>query len=111
TKDAAQIAPAEKDRTRPVPAAETIFLAKMRKRAGHARQASAFAHAYFVVESIDLTIARTNLTLSQRLNRLDRALLKNALLERSHVRRNKRSAEQNQSPAAAQLHGGRIRPE
>src|SRR6267143_6795000 len=41
TKDTAQIAPAEKDRARSVPAAQTIFLAKMRKRAGYTRQPAA----------------------------------------------------------------------
>src|SRR6266404_6292855 len=33
TKDTAQIAPAEKNRARSVPAAQTVFFAKMRKRA------------------------------------------------------------------------------
>ena len=86
-KDAPQIAPPKKDRARAVPAAQTIFLTEMWKGTGDAREPSAFAHTDLVVEPVDLTIARTNLARTQRLNRLNRALLKKAPLECSHVRR------------------------
>ena len=59
-KDAAQIAPAEKDRARAVPPAQTIFLAEMWKRAGHPRKSSTLAHADLVVEPVDLAIARAD---------------------------------------------------
>src|SRR5215813_1076650 len=75
----------------------------MWKRTGYAREPSAFAHADLVVEPVDFTIAWTNFARSQRLNRLRRALLKNAIFERSHVRRDKFFARQDKSPVAGQL--------
>src|SRR5262249_32281264 len=60
TENTAQIAPAEKDRARPVPAAQTIFFAEMRKGAGDAREPSALADPDLVFEPVDLAIARTN---------------------------------------------------
>src|SRR5215468_4971841 len=84
---AAQIAPTEKDRARPVPAAQAIFLAKMRKRAGHTREPSAFTHADLVVEPVDLTVTRADFARAQRLNRLSRALLKKVLLKGAHIYR------------------------
>ena len=62
---AAQVAPAEKDRARPIPAAQTIFFAEMRKGAGDAREPSALADPDLVVEAVDLAIARTNFTRAQ----------------------------------------------
>jgi hypothetical protein len=62
TKDAAQIAPAEKNGARTVPTAETIFLAKVRKGARHTGEPTALAHADLVVKSIDLAITRANAT-------------------------------------------------
>jgi hypothetical protein len=75
-KYAAQIAPAEKDGARPVPAAQAIFLAEMRERAGNAREPTALAYAYLVVVAVDLAIARTNATGPQRLDRLLALLLR-----------------------------------
>jgi hypothetical protein len=72
-----------------MPAAQTIFLAEMRECAGNARKSSAFAHADLVVEPVDLTVARTNFARSQRFDRLLGALLKNALVKRTHVGGNK----------------------
>src|SRR6266850_3793484 len=60
TEDTAQIAPAEKNRARPVPAAQTIFFAEMWKRAGHPREPAAFADADFIVVAVDLAIARAD---------------------------------------------------
>src|SRR6266446_8846643 len=60
TKDTAQIAPAEKNRARSVPAAQTVFFAKMRKRAGYTRQPATLANADLIVEPVNLTIARAN---------------------------------------------------
>jgi hypothetical protein len=59
--NAPQIAPAEEDRARAVPAAQTIFLSKMRKGAGYAREPAAFADADFIVVAVDLAIARADL--------------------------------------------------
>src|SRR6184192_2252287 len=60
TKDTAQIAPAEKNRARSVPAAQTIFLAEMRERAGDAREPATLADADLVVVTVDLAITRAN---------------------------------------------------
>src|SRR5437588_9792022 len=60
TENAPQIAPAEKDRARSVPAAQTVFFAKMRKRAGYTRQPATLANADLIVEPVNLTIARAN---------------------------------------------------
>src|SRR5437763_17149220 len=60
TKHAAQIAPPEKNRARPVPAAQTVFFAKMRKRAGYTRQPATLANADLIVEPVNLTISRAN---------------------------------------------------
>src|SRR4030095_3218286 len=70
TEDAAQIAPAEKDRAGSVPAAQAIFLSEMRKGAGDAREPSALADPDLVVEPVDLAIARTNFTRTQCFNGL-----------------------------------------
>src|SRR5262249_53202845 len=68
-KDAAQIAPAEKDCARAVPTAQTIFFSEMRERAGYSGEPSTLADANLVVVAIDLAIARANLARSQRFNR------------------------------------------
>jgi hypothetical protein len=101
--DAAQIAPAEKDRAGAVPATQTIFLTEMRKCTGDACEPSAFAHTNLVVEPVDFAIARANLARSQRFDCLFGALLKNSLLECAHVCRNKIFTRQDKSSAAAQL--------
>src|SRR5437867_7857892 len=62
TKDTAQIAPAEKNRARSVPAAQTVFFAKMRKRAGYTRQPATLANADLIVKPVNLTIAGANTT-------------------------------------------------
>src|SRR5437899_8348617 len=62
TKDTAQIAPAEKDRARSVPAAQTVFFAKMRKRAGYTRQPATLANTDLIVKPVDLAVARANTT-------------------------------------------------
>jgi hypothetical protein len=87
-KDAAQIAPPEEDRARPVPAAQAIFLTEMRKRACHSRVPSALAHPDFIVEPINLTIARTDTTRPERFHRFLGPLLKKSFLKRLHVSRN-----------------------
>src|SRR5439155_6880457 len=60
TKHAAQITPAEKDRARPVPAAQTIFLAEMRNCASHARKPPTLAHSDLVVEPVNVAVTRAN---------------------------------------------------
>jgi len=55
-----QVAPAEKDRPRTIPATQTVFFAKMRERAGHAREPAALADADFIVVAVDLAIARAD---------------------------------------------------
>src|SRR4029434_1935338 len=96
---AAQIAPAEKDRPRPVPAAQAILLAKMRERARHSRLPPALAHADLVVEPVNLAIPRANAARPQRFHGLPGPFLKKSLLERSHVSRHKILARQHESPA------------
>jgi hypothetical protein len=98
--DAAQIAPAEKDRARAIPAAQTIFFTEMRKRAGYARKPPALADSNFIVVAVDLAVTRADAARTERFDRFDSALLKNALFERFYVRRNKVFACQNKSPAA-----------
>jgi len=61
-KDATQVAPTEKDRARPVPAAQTIFFAEMRECAGDAGEPSALADPDLVVEPVDLAVTRANAT-------------------------------------------------
>src|SRR5206468_7515164 len=100
-KDAAQIAPAEKDRARAVPAAQAIFFAEMRKRAGHARKTATLADADLIVEPVNLAIAWANAARTQRFDCLLGALLQNAFLERPHVRGNKIFARQGKPATAA----------
>lgn len=61
-KHAAQIAPAEKDGARAIPAAQTIFLAEVRKGAGHARETATLAYADLVVKAINRAITLANAT-------------------------------------------------
>src|SRR2546430_519780 len=58
--NAAQIAPAEKDRARAVPSAQAIFFPEMGKGAGHTCEATALANANFVVEPVNLAIPRAD---------------------------------------------------
>jgi hypothetical protein len=85
----------------------------MRKGAGDASEPSALADPDLVVEPVDLAIARTNFARSQRLNCFGRALLKNALLERSNVRWDEIFTRQDKSSAAGHLErrGGAVRLE
>jgi hypothetical protein len=103
TEHTAQIATAEKDRARSVPTTEAILFAEMRKRAGHAGEPSALAHADLVVEPVDLAVAWTNPARPQRFHRLLRALLENSFLERFDISRQERLTRQNKSPVAGQL--------
>jgi hypothetical protein len=82
---------------------QTIFLAKMRQCARYAGQPTTFAHADPIVEPVDLTVARANFARVQRLNRFSRALLKNTILERAHVRWGESSSRHDKSLAAGQL--------
>jgi hypothetical protein len=76
--NAPQTAPAEKDRARAIPAAQTIFFTEMRKRAGHAREPSALADSNFIVVAVDLAVTRADAARTERFDRFDSALLKNA---------------------------------
>src|SRR2546430_7949943 len=60
TENAAQIAPAEKDRARSVPAAQAVFFAKMRKRAGYNRQPATIANADPIVKPVNLSLQRAD---------------------------------------------------
>jgi hypothetical protein len=86
TKYASQIAPGEKDCARTIPAAQTIFLAKVWEGARHPRKPTALTYADLVVEAVDLAITRANATRPQRFYRSSSAFLKNSLFESLQVR-------------------------
>ena len=89
TEHAAQIAPAEKDRARPVPSSQAILFSKMWERACHSGLPSALAHADLVVEPIDLAVSRADATRPQRFQGLLGALAKQPFLKRPHICRHK----------------------
>src|SRR5262249_9512569 len=105
TEDATQVAPAEKDCARSIPAAEAIFFAEMRKRAGDSGEPATFADAELVVIAVNLAIARTDLTGAERIDRFGGAFLKNTLFESTDVSRHEIFARQNKSPTSGQLEG------
>src|SRR5262245_56433960 len=80
----------------------------MRECACHAGKPSALADPELVVEPVDLAVTRTNFAGSQRVNRLGGALLKRAIVERSHVRRHEIFARHDKSSAAAQFKRRRV---
>ena len=62
TKYAAQIAIPEEYSARSVPPSKAVFLAEMRKRAGHDGVTSGVTHLRFILKPIDMTISRAGAT-------------------------------------------------